>query len=161
MDLSGVHSGHKHEMPKAAETPAISYYGAARATLLKHHQHQLLQLCRGSSHPDWQQTGLTIKHVSPFFSSVSLYILYFTSLCLCPWHVKWEQRKQVNVMRVEELRQQVFHKKVCSWDVFANRQWVLKLLHVGHVAPLLSFWQNSSLSAALSFMGLQGMFSWG
>ncbi|XP_041853087.1 leucine-rich repeat-containing protein 56 [Melanotaenia boesemani] len=52
MDLSKVHSGVKKKMSKILDRPAISRPHTARAVLQKHHQHPLLQPCRGSSHPD-------------------------------------------------------------------------------------------------------------
>ncbi|GAA6217592.1 leucine-rich repeat-containing protein 56 isoform X1 [Lates japonicus] len=56
MDLSSIQSGSKHlhtpQMSKPLDRPVITRPHTARAALQKHHQHHILQLCRGSSHPD-------------------------------------------------------------------------------------------------------------
>ncbi|XP_018519298.1 leucine-rich repeat-containing protein 56 isoform X2 [Lates calcarifer] len=56
MDLSSVQSGSKHlhtpQMSKPLDRPVITRPHTARAALQKHHQHHILQPCRGSSHPD-------------------------------------------------------------------------------------------------------------
>ncbi|XP_023271303.1 leucine-rich repeat-containing protein 56 [Seriola lalandi dorsalis] len=56
MDLSIVKSGDKHlhtpQMSKLLDRPVITRPHTARAALQKHHQHHILQPCRGSSHPD-------------------------------------------------------------------------------------------------------------
>ncbi|XP_072241642.1 leucine-rich repeat-containing protein 56 [Leuresthes tenuis] len=52
LDLSRVHSGHKKKKSKIAGSPVLFRPHTARAALQKHHQHHLLQPCRGSSQPD-------------------------------------------------------------------------------------------------------------
>ncbi|XP_071359565.1 leucine-rich repeat-containing protein 56 isoform X2 [Trachinotus anak] len=56
MDLISVKSGNKHrhspQMSKLLDRPVITRPHTARAALQKHHQHHILQPCRGSSHPD-------------------------------------------------------------------------------------------------------------
>ncbi|KAL4005978.1 hypothetical protein ACER0C_005691 [Sarotherodon galilaeus] len=49
---SGEQPGQKCEISKILKRPAITRPHTARAALQKHHQHHLLQSCRGSSQPD-------------------------------------------------------------------------------------------------------------
>ncbi|KAM4573496.1 leucine-rich repeat-containing protein 56 isoform 1-T3 [Odontesthes bonariensis] len=52
LDWSRVHSDHKKKKSKIPGSPVLSRPHTARAALQKHHQHHLLQPCRGSSQPD-------------------------------------------------------------------------------------------------------------
>ncbi|XP_042083354.1 leucine-rich repeat-containing protein 56 isoform X2 [Haplochromis burtoni] len=49
---SGEQPGQKCEISKILKRPAITRPHTARAALQKHHQHHILQSCRGSSQPD-------------------------------------------------------------------------------------------------------------
>ncbi|KAM9376092.1 leucine-rich repeat-containing protein 56 [Pholidichthys leucotaenia] len=49
--LSSGLSSHKHERSQVLHRPAIARPHTARAALQKHHQHHIVQPCRGSSHP--------------------------------------------------------------------------------------------------------------
>ena len=63
VDSSSAQSGskprHVPQMSQLPHRPAITRPHTARAALQKHHPHHTLQPCRGRSHPDWHQKGLT------------------------------------------------------------------------------------------------------